>query len=149
MGSIAVGILTGLFCDVAFRPYVQEVKAETKVEEPRVEGKDFIIKVVINWTPERIEQEIRTTFPEAPNTAVAIAKCESGLKPDQVGNITPDYGLMQIHGPSWDAKAKELGYSNYKTDVQDNLKMARHIYDGRGNFNDWVCYTKGMYKKYL
>lgn len=77
--------------------------------------------------------------------AVRIAKCESGLKVDIQGP-TSDYGVMQIHEPSWDWKAKQLGYDNYKTDVQDNLAMARYIYDNAGQtWTDWVCYTKNMY----
>jgi hypothetical protein len=53
---------------------------------------------------------------------------------------------MQIHAPSWDAVARRLGYNNYRTEVQDNLKMARYIYDNAGKkWSDWVCFTKKMY----
>jgi len=142
--GVCFGIVTGLFADVLSKPYVQEVQAATIEEEP----KEVRLEIVIDWTPERIEKEIRTLFPEEPNTAVAIFKCESGLIATAKGP-TSDYGIAQIHAPSWDYKAIQLGYGDYKTDIEDNLKMARYIYDGRGNFNDWVCYTKGMHKKYL
>ena len=120
---------------------VEGVQAVTVMEEP----KEVELIVVVDWTPARVAQEVRTTFPEAPELAVAVAKCESGLKPHAQGP-TSDYGVMQIHAPSWDKKAKQLGYENYKTDVKDNLAMARYIFDGAGGqFTDWVCYTKGMY----
>ncbi len=117
--------------------------------------KEILIEVVINWTPERIEQEIRSVFPEAPNTAVAIFKCESGLDPDIQSHHILSYGreqsfgVAQIHAPDWHDTAIRLGYVNYKTDPSDNLKMARYIYDGRGNFNDWTCYKNGGYKIHL
>ena len=148
MSAIMIGIATGIVGDVLTQPLIV-MKAEAyNVEE--VKPQEARLEVIINWTPERIEQEIRTTFPESPNTAVAIAKCESGMKPKQVGLSSPDYGLMQINGPSWDRKAALLGYTKYRTDVKDNLKMARHIYDAAGGkWTDWVCYTSGKYKAKL
>lgn len=138
MSGVCLGIVTGLVVDILSQPYVVEVEASTIKEEPR----EVQIEVIIDWTPERIEQEIRTMFPEEPNTAVAVFRCESNLKPTAVGP-TQDYGLTQIHAPSWDKKAKALGFEDYKTDVQDNLKMARYIYDSAGGrFTDWVCYHK-------
>lgn len=139
-GSVLVGILMGLFVQVSI-DMATPVYAKQAQEEPEV----VQIEVIINWTRERIEKEIRDTFPENPELALAIFECESGLVPTAVGP-TNDYGIAQIHSPSWDKKAKQLGYDNYKTDVQDNLAMARYLYEARGNFDDWVCYTKGMYK---
>ena len=45
-------------------------------------GTPVLIEVKIEWNRARIEERIREVFPEAPNTAVAIAKCESGLVKD-------------------------------------------------------------------
>lgn len=114
-----------------------------------------MIRVDIDWTEERIIEEIRATFPEEPDVAVAIAKCESHLVSDiqshwvTNGQQEQSFGIFQIHSPSWDARAKQLGYANYRTDPADNIKMARYIYDARGNFNDWTCYTKGIYRSQL
>ncbi len=85
------------------------------------------------------------TFPEAPDTMVAVAKCESGLKQfnskgEVIVSPTKDFGLMQINQLVWDDKAKELGL-DYKNNLEDNLKMARHIYEVQGK-TAWVCYTK-------
>ena len=141
-GAVVVGILTGIMSDILSQPYVQEVRAETVKEEPR----EVLLEVVYNWTPERIEQEIRTVFHEQPDLAVAVFRCESGLKPHAKGP-TSDFGIAQIHKPSWHQKAIKLGYEDYQTDVIDNLAMARYIYDGAGGtFKDWVCYTKRLYK---
>jgi len=116
-----------------------------QIAEAYVEPREVRIEVRVNWTEERIEQEIRSVFHEDPDIAVRIAKCESGLRIDAKGP-TQDYGLMQIHAPFWDAVARELGYHNYRTEVQDNLKMARYIYDNAGKkWTDWVCYNKKMY----
>jgi len=115
-----------------------------------------MIRAEIDWTAERIEQEIRATFPEDPITAVAVAKCESGLVLNiQSHHITsagyqePSFGIFQIHSPSWHERAVALGYANYRTDPADNIKMARYIYDSRGSFRDWTCYTKGLYRNQL
>lgn len=139
---MAFGIVTGIFLDILSKPSVTIVEASTTIEEPR----EVRIEVIYNWTPERIEQEIREVFPEQPELAVAVFHCESSLIPTAKGP-TSDYGIAQIHKPSWHDKAIRLGYENYQTDVKDNLAMARYIYDNAGGtFRDWVCYTKGLYK---
>ena len=102
------------------------------------------VKIEITYSKERIKEIIKETFPEQPQLALAVFSCESGLNPKAVGP-TNDYGLAQIHSPSWDKRAKALGYHNYKTDVKENLAMARHIYNDAGKtFNPWVCYTHKM-----
>lgn len=104
-----------------------------------------VVLIDTPWTKERIIEEIEKTFPEAPATAVAIAKCESGLVPDiQSRHILSygqerSFGLMQIHAPDWHEKALELGYDKYQTDVRDNLAMARYIYEQAGDFSPWTC----------
>ena len=92
---------------------------------------------------------IQETFPEDPDTAVAIAKCESGLdaKIQSYHQLSygreESFGVFQIHSPHWNDKALELGYTNYKTDVEDNLLMARYIYEQMG-WSAWSCFTKNM-----
>lgn len=110
-----------------------------------------MIEVQIDWTRERIIQEIVETFPESPDTAVAIAKCESGLIANVQSGHTwrgeqeRSFGIFQIHSDSWHSTALRLGYENYRTDPEDNIKMARYIYDNAGKrWTDWSCYTKKM-----
>ena len=84
---------------------------------------------------------------------VAVFKCENGWSEQRGWDIdivgpTSDYGIAQIWGPGWHSTAMELGYTEYKTEVIDNLAMARHIYDVQG-MPAWVCYTNGWWKDYL
>lgn len=83
------------------------------------------------------------TFPEDARTALAVARCESGFDQGARGP-TQDYGVYQIHQPSWDSVAKQKGL-DYKRSAYDNIQMARHIYDNAGQtWQDWVCYTHRM-----
>jgi len=115
------------------------------------------LEVVINWTPERIEKEIRTVFKEAPNTAVAVAKSESGgtLKKEVRSQNIISYGqeksycTFQIHAPVWDSVAKELGYGDYRTNPESCVKMAYYIYKDAGGFTPWTEYNNGNYKRHL
>ena len=114
----------------------------------------------IDWTKERIEEEIRRVFPEMPDIAVAVARCESGLVADVQARATLSYGreqsfgIFQIHARDHHKTAVRLELGDYKTDPADNIAMARHIYDNRiahGGypFQDWSCYKNGGYKRFL
>jgi Transglycosylase SLT domain len=154
---VLIGIILGILIDIALQRstiiYVAEAK-ETVAPIP------VMIEVKIDWTRERIEEEIRTVFHENPNTAVAVAKCESGLDADVQSGHTLSYGreqsfgIFQIHARDHQSTAVRLGLESYRTDPGDNIAMARHIYDNRlahGGyaFQDWSCYKNGGYKKYL
>lgn len=93
---------------------------------------------------------IRHTFPEEPEKAIAIATCESGLRPNAYNGNNPDGssdgGIFQINSVH-DTRLKELGLDKYNP--EDAAKFARMLYDERGNFDDWVCYTKDMHLAYL
>lgn len=137
----------------------QPVVYAASVEEV-VEPKEIQIKVVIDWSESRIEQEIREVFPENPNTMIAIAKCENGWNghrgyvAEQQSQHTLSYGqersfgIFQIHEPDWHHVAIELGYEKYQTDPYDNIHMARHIYDVQG-ITAWTCFNENLYQKYL
>lgn len=115
------------------------------------------IEVVYNWDDKAVvERFIRTTFPEEPNTAVAVATEEGGLWKERQSDYhkngvrEPSFCTFQIHEPSWMREAKRLGYEDYKTNPKSCILMARHIYDTTGkNFNQWSAYTSGAYKKHL
>jgi hypothetical protein len=99
---------------------------EAQAEEPE--------EILIELIPEEksIEQKIRDTFPEDPDRAVKIAKCESGLNPKAV-SPTNDHGLMQIN-----KSAHKVEGDIY--DVDTNLQFARKLYDESG-WKPWVCNT--------
>ena len=132
-----------------FSPVVEVAQAETIVIEEKPQ--EVLIEVVYNWDKQRIIEEIEKAFPEDPKTAVAIAKCESGLIVDiQSRHILSygqeqSFGLFQIHAKAWDKKAKDLGYEDYKTSPRDNIDMARWIYVQSGKkWTPWSCWTKKM-----
>lgn len=109
------------------------------------EKRVILIGTEITWTPERIEQEVREVFHETPNTAVAVFKCESELKPDAYNgsntNGSNDTGIAQINSVH-----DTTGYDLY--DVQDNLKFAKKLYDSDG-WLPWVCFNKNLWQKHL
>ena len=83
-----------------------------------------------------IEEMIAETFPGKEQLMTRIAHCESGVKQFRedgtpVQGPTKDFGVFQVHEPTWNKVAIELGL-DYKNSVEDNIKMARHIYDVQG-----------------
>lgn len=141
--------LHGLTTDYDGSEVIHRVEAATTTEDIEPEPREVRIK--INYSKEGIERLIRETFAEDPETAVKIAKCESGLNADIQSRHQLSYGqersfgVFQIHEPDWGKIAQRLGYTDYKTDPADNIAMARYIYDNAGGtWRDWSCYTKRM-----
>jgi hypothetical protein len=107
----------------------------------QVEAKEVVQTIVI--VPVTIEDKIRAMFPEDPDRAVAIAKCESGMRANAFNgkntNGSFDSGLYQINSVH--------GYSKEKLfDVDFNLKIARKLYD-RNGWGDWYS-SKHCWSKY-
>ena len=112
-----------------YAPMVMAAMIERKPVEYQVEAKTetVLIEEKIEWTPARVEKEIREVFPENPETMIAVAKCESGLVPDAEGP-TQDSGIFQIHRPS---HARNLEGIDLK-DPAENIRFARKLYDESG-----------------
>lgn len=122
-----------------------EVAEAEEVQKPKYIEDIFIINY--DWSEEKTIEEIKKTFPDSYGLMIPVFKCESGLRLDARGP-TNDWGIAQIHADTWDKKAQELGL-DYKNNPYDNLKMARWIYDNAGGIDNWVCFTRGYYKKHL
>lgn len=93
-----------------------------------------------------IEAKIRAAFPEDPDTAVAVAKCESQLDPTRVGDTHmtyPSVGLFQIN-QTWHKYDTET-----LKNADENIRIAKEIKGRWGNWNAWSCYKFDFYKKYL
>lgn len=93
---------------------------------------------------ENVKTLIRQTFPEEPYTAIAIATCESGLRPDAHNKHnrdgTTDGGLWQINDVH-NEQLDRLGLS--KWNPEDATRYARMLYEEQG-WSPWVCYTKNL-----
>ena len=143
--SILLGIVLGLVIHVYSQPVVYIREAEAK-EEVKV-----ILEVKIDWTKERIEQEIRTaankygvSYEKMYNTV----KCESGFDIDIQSHHQLNYG----RGMSWGISQFHLPSKNRTADGTVITKemaldpvialdaMAYHF--SIGNAKAWTCYRK-------
>lgn len=146
--AAVIAIIIAILIDVNRAEGVHVVQvAEAATSTPQ----EVRIEVVVNWDKQRIEQEIRTVFWEDPETAVKVAKCESGLVATAQSNHTLSYGrersfsIFQVHEPDWADDAERLGLHEWRTNPKENIQLARYIYDRAGKrWTPWSCYTKKM-----
>ena len=117
------------------------------------------VQVADGLSEETVETKIRRVFSENPDEAVAIAKCESHLDDDRIGDLhLPvevggetlgySYGLFQIRsggkdaGGAWSRPAKEgmtlSEWAKKMLDPDENIKEAKKIYDKSG-WGPWTC----------
>lgn len=92
-----------------------------------------------------VEDKICNIFPENCDVMKAIAMAESSMNPNAINwtnsNGTIDVGLMMINSCH--------GYDkDYLLDVDNNLKVARKIYDKSG-LTAWSAYNNNKYLKYM
>jgi hypothetical protein len=99
--------------------------------------------------------------PEQANTVYGIAGGESGFDPTnstarsglKASTGEDSVGLMQINWGYHKDKGWLQGLGiNSREDLFDpakNMKAAKYLHDGRGNFGDWTVFNKGIYKDYL
>lgn len=129
--------------------YVKTAEAATSTPE------EIEVILVLDYSnPKDIEKLIRDTFPEEPNTAVAVAKAESEMNinvrvnPEWHDGCQGSYGIFQI------ACVHNRKDPNALKDVEFNIKKARAIYletkqrTGNG-WLQWGAYTDGRWKQYL
>ena len=126
-----------------------EVEAIATIVEPKE------VQLLVVPTQKSTEEQIRKTFSKDPNTAVAVAKAESGVELkadaynpewhyDSNGNkiCQGSYGIFQI------ACVHELENPKKLFDTQYNIKRAKEIKDSKG-WMQWGGYSSGGWKKYL
>jgi hypothetical protein len=138
-GAVMLGIIGGIlgfgvqiYMESDKVPHVTEVAEASEVQTKiKPEPKTVLIEVRVNWTPERIAQEIDKVFPDAP-IMHDVMRCESGGNNDAYNptNGSHDNGLFQIsdlyHGPRVRALGLDVG------DPADNIAFARILYDESG-----------------
>ncbi len=90
-----------------------------------------------SWTPHQVEQKIREVFTEAPDTAVAIARCASFLDPLYVlpnSNGSRDWGVFQIS----DLRLQQQGGTPLRAfDPAWNIEAAHKLWAVDHDFHDW------------
>lgn len=131
-----------------------------------------VIKKTIKARNE-IEKEIMNVFGEQGELAIAVGMSESHLIPTKTLIVakgkyswsTATYkgecsvGLFMINLAEDNCKGRHIHYSKVPGETMEekiewlkvpsnNIKMAKEIYDSRGNFGDWSGYTGGGYKKF-
>lgn len=89
------------------------------------------------WPPEQVERRIREVFPEEPDRAVGIARCQSFLDPLHVltnTNGTRNWGVFQLS----DKLLAELGGTQRQAyDPEWNIQAARRAWSRHQDFRDW------------
>lgn len=100
-----------------------------------------------SWTPARVERRIREVFPEEPDRAVAIAKCQSSLDPFWVlpnVDTSRNWGIFQIS----DRRLRELdGTPRRAFDPEWNIWAARELWRTRGGFAENWPYCDKAYPR--
>lgn len=87
--------------------------------------------------------------------ALAVFRCESGLRNEAVNWSTKDVGIAQINFPIWEKPIKEkFGYTLVDLFNEDkNIEVAYWIWDradgkegdNKGSFEPWVVFTTGAF----
>jgi hypothetical protein len=89
------------------------------------------------WNASEVERRIREIFPEEPDHAVAIARCQSFLDALYVlpnTNGTRNWGVFQIS----DVRLRQLGGTpRMAFDPAWNIQAARQLWSVRQDFHDW------------
>lgn len=98
------------------------------------------------WSEVTVEQRIRAVFTEAPDTAVAIARCASFLDPLWVlpnTNGSRNWGVFQIS----DARLLDLGGTPRQAyDPVWNIEAAHRLWSVRHDFHDWPACEAALRK---
>ncbi len=92
-----------------------------------------------SWPEDRVEKRIREVFKEAPDRAVAIARCQSNLDPLYIlsnNNGTRNWGVFQLY----EARVEQMGGTPRKAlDPEWNIKAAHRMWKKHRDFRDWQC----------
>ena len=134
------------------RPFVFETRPVVMVidRQPIEVLSPFVQEVVEqrkDLTP--IEQKIVERWGERYGyIALAIFRCESGLRADAVNWGSRDVGIAQINWPTWEKKVyDQFGYTlKDMFDEDKNLEVAYWIWERSGSFEPWVAFTTGSFR---
>jgi len=105
---------------------------EAQAEEPA----EVIIETKVEWTEERIKQEIdeqAKKYNVDPKVMHKVIKCESGYNPKALGDGGKSRGLVQIHSGYHNVSDEDAYNPQYAIEF-----LAKALSEGKGNL--WSCY---------
>jgi hypothetical protein len=89
--------------------------------------------------PDSVEAIIADVFGPQARAAVAVARCESSLRPGAISAGRGNWGLFQINRVHKDLVAS-LGYEwEDLLDARVNTLVAKVVYDDAGGWSPWDC----------
>jgi len=117
------------------------VKVDTKTPAEAENATETIVEPARAQEPVQVDLFVKY-FGDKAGEAKKIATCESGMNEKATNknkNKTTDYGIMQINS-LW-LKVYDIT-PEFLLTTDNNLKVAKNIYDRTGNWNAWICHTK-------
>lgn len=130
----------------------RRVESTPTPSKPKVEEQE---KRISSSLPQgSVEKKIRSLFGKDADLAIAIAKAESGMRCDAVGDKTltfnqngveygASYGVFQIRHLVGRPSPEVL------MNCEQNIEYAYGMYKAQGHFNAWSAYTNGSYQKFI
>jgi len=135
----------GIVVSEEYKKLTMPVEAWSEIEEEiEPEPKEVRVKVVYDWSEERVVKEIQKVFPDVP-IMIKVAKCESeyDIYAYNPTNNSHDTGVLQISKKYHGERAERLGYD--LNNPIDNLAFGRLLYDQQG-LAPWIwskhCWNK-------
>lgn len=131
--GVTLGVIGGILLSYAFL-----AKGETLVYENVEEPEKVLIEIRVNWTEERIKEEIHSVSQEygvSEEVMTKVIQCESQFKKDALGDHGKSRGLVQIHSDYHDVSDEEAYDPAYAIRF-----LAQHLKEGNGNL--WTCFRK-------
>lgn len=143
----------------ASEPESTAINGEVAKVEAGEDSQQTVYSLPVSPSPETSletssEKLIKEVFGDKADIAIAIAKAESGLNPEAVGDLHITFekngetmgmscGIFQIRILEGRPDCETL------KNPKENIEYAKRIYDSRGDFSAWSAYTNGAYLKYL
>lgn len=138
MKNIALCVMLGLIGgNIFYNSYVVDALKPIEYARAQEAPKEVLIEVKIDWTKERIKQEIEEQgikYGVSTSTLNAVINCESQYNRYALGDSNHSRGLVQIHNSFHPEITDEEAY-----DPRFAIGfLAKNLKAGNGNL--WSCY---------
>jgi hypothetical protein len=133
IGLVMCGVIGG---NILYNSYVVEASKWIVVEAPPEPPKEVLIEIQINWTKERIREEIDTIAKEYGVSAEVmntVINCESQYNKEALGDGGHSRGLVQIHNEYHKVSDQDAYDPHFAIEF-----LAKHLKEGNGKL--WTCY---------